>query len=194
MLEAGAPLSKALALTLLIMVILLGYQVILQPTLDLYRNNQAKISQSRDLLHRYRQLAAQRDSVAENLATMREDQDLLVGYINEASDALAAAEIQDSASKAITSSGGEMKSVQTTAAQSLDEQQGTRQIGLKFQFSATIDGLASALYELETADPYLFVDSLKVTTPGSQHASRGAAVEPKLDVRIEVFGYMLAER
>ncbi|MGI9419559.1 MAG: type II secretion system protein GspM, partial [Geminicoccaceae bacterium] len=109
MLRSGSLVSRLTAAALLVLLLLAGYQTMVRPLVELYQDNRRTITRSEDLLERYLQLAAERESLSEHLAALEQDPDRLAHYFDESSDTLAAAAIQDRAAETIASTGGEVK-------------------------------------------------------------------------------------
>lgn len=189
MLWSGSFVSRLTAVSLLVLLLLVGYQSIIRPLVERYQDNRATITRSRALLQRYLQLSDEREAFAEHLAAIEKDRKRLSQYFDESSEALAAAAIQDRVADTIASAGGEVQSLQTLPADAVEGQPMVRRIGLELRFAASIDGLAATLYQLESMKPSLFVDKLVVTARGGGLRSAGKGQESDLDIRIEVFGY-----
>ncbi len=190
MLERGSWAAKVAALGILGIVLLAAAQFIVQPLLQTYRGNQEKIAHSTDLLQRYRALAEEQPRLAERLSALEETDASSAAYLEGTSDALAAADLQDLASEAIEITGGEVKSTQSLPAVDVEDGPLLRKIAVNLRFSTDIDGLAEALYELEAGEPVLFIDLLQISAEGSRQAKQDAQSVQKLDVRLDVFGYI----
>jgi hypothetical protein len=67
-----------------------------------------------------------------------------------------------------------------------------RRAALRIQLAIAIEGLQSVLYELETGQPYLFVNELTVRQRRTRRRANVPEEEPVLDVSFEVFGYVRA--
>ena len=192
MLRPGSAPAKIVALAVLAILLLVVNQMIIQPLIGLYRDNQDHISRTSKLQQRYRALAAERPVLTRRLAAFADENDLHAAYLEGPSDALAAAELQDLAATAIGDASGEITSTQILPSVKVEDGPRLRQTGLKLRFSADIDGLAEALYDLETNEPYLFVDELLVVA-GRGLPGKEEKTEPKLDIRLEIFGYVREE-
>ncbi len=190
MLEPGSFAAKIAALGILGIVLLAGNQLIIQPLLQTYQNNREKIRHSTDLLQRYRSLVEEQPRLAERLSALETADANSAAYLEGTSDALAAADLQDLASEAIEITGGEVRSTQSLPAVDIEDGPSLRKIAVKLRFSTDIDGLAEALYELEAGEPVLFLDLLQVSAEGSRQTKLEANSVQKLDVRLDVFGYI----
>jgi general secretion pathway protein M len=191
MLRPGSPVSRLLALTLLAAVPVVGYLFVVAPVIAAYRDAGVAIAQAQRLLQSYRERAEQRPQLAQLLAAEEERAASVTGYLAAIDDALAAAELQDRVKGVVEAAGGELRSAQSLNVEPVEEIGGVRRAGLKVRFSADIESLGTILYDLETGEPYLFVDGLSVREPRRQRR-RGDEPEeaPQLDVMVDLYGYV----
>lgn len=190
MLEPGSLAAKIATLGILGILVLAGNQFIVQPLLQAHQGNREKIAQSTDLLQRYQALVEEQPKLAERLSVLETADANSAAYLEGTSDALAAADLQDLASEAIEITGGEVRSTQGLPAVNIEDGPSLRKIAVNLRFSTDIDGLAEALYELEAGEPILFIDQLQVSAEGSRQAKLEAESTQKLDVRLDIFGYI----
>lgn len=190
MLRPGSLLSRIVAIALLWLALLLGHRLIVAPLWSAYREGEQSIEQLQGLLQRYRALAEQRTILAERLAEQERRAASVAGYLEGPSDALAAAQLQDRVKSVVEAAGGELRSTQILPAAPVDGDPGFRRTTLRVQFTVTIDGLAAALYELETGQPYLLIEDLTVREQRVRRRRNQPASEPMLDVSLELFGYL----
>jgi general secretion pathway protein M len=190
MLRQGSLLSRVLAASLLGAALVAGYALIVAPVLSAYRDVSQEIEERQLLLARYRGLAGQRPELSARLADLEQQEAKLGGYLKGSSDALAAAELQDHARGVIEGAGGSLRSTQILPVAPVDSKVPVRKAALRIQFGIDIEGLQKVLYQLETRQPYLFVDQLTVRQQRMRRSSKEAEPEPLLDVSFEVFGYV----
>ena len=194
MLQPGSLLSRTLAIALLLVALLAGVRLVVEPLLGAFREAAAGIAEDEALLQRYRVLAEQRPALARRLEQQQELAASAAGYLQGPSDALAAAQLQDRVKTVIEGAGGELRSTQILPAQPIEGNAAIRRAALRVQFAVTIDGLSATLYELETGQPYLLIDQLSVR---EQRVRRRRRDEPEpetsLDVTLELSGYLQAE-
>ncbi len=190
MLRRGSLLSRLLALGLLGGVLLAAYGLVLAPVIVAYQEVGQEIEEAQLLLQRYRSLASQRPELSARLAGLEQQAAKAGGYLKGPSDALAAAELQDHARAIIDGAGGSLRSTQILPVSAEDSKVPVRRATLRIQLGISIEGLQKVLYELETGQPYLFVDQLTVRQQRMRRRSAEAEQEPVLDVSFEVFGYV----
>ncbi|MGH6899267.1 MAG: type II secretion system protein GspM [Geminicoccaceae bacterium] len=191
MLRPGSLISRLLALALLAAVPVLGYLFVVGPVIAAYRDAGEAIAQAQRLLHGYRERAEQRPQLAQLLAAEEARAGSVTGYLDAVDDALAAAELQVRLKGVVEAAGGELRSAQSLKVEPVDAVDGVRRAGLKVRFSADVESLATILYDLETGEPYLFVDALSIREPRRQRRRRDAPEEaPQLDVMVDLYGYV----
>jgi general secretion pathway protein M len=191
MLRPGSLPSRVLALALLAALPVALYAIVVAPVVAAYRESADAIAQAQTLIHSYRERAEQRSQLAQLLADEEARASSVTGYLRAVDDALAAAELQDRVKGVVEDAGAELRSAQSLNVTAVDTVPGVRRAGLKVRFTATIDSLAAILYEIETGEPYLFVDSLSIREPRRQRR-RGNEPEqaPELDVVLDLYGYI----
>jgi general secretion pathway protein M len=192
MLRRGSLASRGLALALLAGLLLAGYTFVVAPVLAAYRDTGEAVQEAQDLLQRYRALAGERTQLIEELAALEERAAQAGGYLEGSTDALAAVELQDRVRRIIEGAGGQLQSTQILPASAIDATAPVRRAALRIQLEIAINGLQSVLYELETGQPYLFVNELTVRQRRTRRRANTPEEEPVLDVSFEVFGYVRA--
>lgn len=191
LLRRGSLLSRILALALLAAAPLLAWTFVVEPVVAAYRDADEAIVQTQRLLLGYRERAEQRPRLAELVAEAEARAADVTGYLEAVDEALAAAELQDRVKVVIEGAGGALRSAQSLRVEAVEDSPGVRRAGLQVRFIADIESLASILYELETGEPYLFVDALSIREPRRQRRRRDEPEgQPQLDVVLDLYGYM----
>jgi general secretion pathway protein M len=191
MLRPGSPASRLLAVALLAAVPMIAYALVVGPIITAYRDAGEAIAQAQKLLQNYRERAEQRPQFARLLAAEEERAGSITGYLEAVDAALAAAELQDRVKGVVEQAGGTLRSAQSLEVEAVEEVAGVRRAGLKVRFAADIESLAAILYELETGEPYLFVEGLSIREPRRQRRRRDEPEQaPELDVVLDLYGYM----
>lgn len=186
----GSLPSRLLALALLIVVGLGTVRLIALPVLAAYHETAASIEQSRTLLRRYQALAAQRPQLEERLAARQEADAGSGAYLKGSSEALAAAALQEQVRTIISAAGGELRSTQILPVQPFGPEGSIRRASLRLQLAVDIEGLQQLLYELETVEPYLFVDDLNIRERRLRRLRNQDESKSLLDVDLEVSGFL----
>jgi general secretion pathway protein M len=191
MLRPGSPVSRLVALALLVAVPVLAYLLVAEPVIAAYRNAGEAIAQGQRLLQSYRERAEQRPQLAQLLAEEEERAADVTGYLAAVDDALAAVELQDRMKTVAEAAGGQLRSAQSLEVEPVDAVEGVRRAALKVRLAADIESLATILYELETGEPYLFVEALSIREPRRQRRGRDEPeAAPQLDVVVDLYGYL----
>lgn len=194
MLQEGTWPSRALAIAILLLVLLAGYHLLLTPVLERHAVNAARIDQLSRLVDGYRDLVATRPELAERLAESEGQDRAENGYWQGESAVRIAARLQDRVTRAIEAHGGRLVSVQTLKAEpGEDTEAGIQRTALNMRLTATVDGLASIMQEVEAATPYMFIDQLSVTQQRTRRLRGQTDADDqasRLDVRLDVFGYV----
>ena len=178
MLRRGSLLSRTLAVGLLGGVLLAAYGLVIAPVIAAYQEVSREIEESQQLLQGYRSLASQSPELSGRLSDLEQQAAKVGGYLKGSSDALAAAELQDHARAVIEGAGGNLRSTQILPASVVHLKVPVRRATLRIQLGVDIKGLQKVLYQLETAQPYLFVDQLTVQQQRIRRGSKELEQEP----------------
>lgn len=182
--------SRALAVALLVVAVLLGLTLLLAPTLLLRRHYDAAIETLQDHLAVYSRVAAQAPEYRKALDTMRAVNGRRF-YLTNTAPNLAAAELQDLVRAAIENNGGRITTIQT--AQPRDNGH-FREIGVNVQLFANTPNLQKILYALETQVPYTVVENITIRPLNAFRGFKPApGNEPEVSVLLDVTGFAFAE-
>jgi hypothetical protein len=89
--------------------------------------------------------------------------------ISATTETIAASELQKTLLTSLDSAGGTVRSIQSEAATNLAEE-GLRHLSAQITFDGSIEALQEFLFVVETAVPYIFVDSMIVQPSSTQAA------------------------
>ncbi len=182
--------SRALALALLALAVLLGIALLLTPFLLLHRHYDATIDALQDRVEVYRRVAAQTPELKKALEALRA-KDGRRFFLHNTAPNLAGAELQDLVRAAIENNGGRITTIQTAQPR---EDGRFRQVGINVQLFASTPNLQKILYALETQTPYTLIENITVRP---LNAFRGfkppPGNEPELSVLLDVSGFAFAE-
>jgi general secretion pathway protein M len=182
--------SRALAILLLALAVLLGLALILLPFALLHRHYDAAIEMLQERGAVYLRTAARAPEYRKAIDALRAANGRRFFLTNTAPN-LAAAELQDLVRAAIENNGGRITTIQTAQPR---EDGHFRQIGIETQLFATTPNLQKILYTLETQVPYTVVENITVRPLNAFRGFKPApGNEPELSVQLDVAGYALAE-
>lgn len=193
MLARGSLLSRTVALLLLALAVFAGHRLVVAPVMDAYAEADQTIERNRELLQRYRRLAAERPALGQLVG---EQEALLAdaaGYLVGPSDALAAAELQNRVKELVEAADGTLRSTQSLRRNDKDDPAApAHRAAVRVSFTVDIEALAEVLYQLETGEPYLFVEEVTIRELRERRRRRRDDPEPKpmLDVSLDVYGYL----
>lgn len=185
-------LSRALAVLLLLAGGLGGYLLFVHSWAVAYPAALAELRETRQRVERFRDLAARADTITAQAKAARAALLESGAFIEGASDALAAAAMQNRLDAAVEAAGGDLRSVRS---QPSDTEDGMVRVRLRAQLSTNIHGLKRLLYVLESGTPLLFVESLEVRARIARSTTQSdrLTVAPEFLVDLAVAGYRLGE-
>ncbi len=166
------------------------YLFAVAPTLAAYERTHQDLREHTELLARYQRIAATRPALEAQLAELQVRQAESGVYLSGATDALAAAELQDRVNAIIQASGGALTSTQALPVKT----EGVfRRISVRAQFTGTIEALHQAVYDLEANKPYLLVDNIDVRNRQRRRRANQPEGVPNLTIRLDLYGYLRPE-
>lgn len=179
--------SRRAAVGLLAVAVIAVIVAIALPFWMLHRHYDVALADSTDRLERYNRIAATRPEVARQLEAMR-GKDARRFFLRSGAPALSAAEAQEMLRSLVEGGGGRLITMQAPVSK---EEGRYRQITVNMQLTANMQAVRKILNAIETSVPYLFIDSLKVTSqvPGNFRPQPGA--EPEVFLQLDVAGYAL---
>jgi hypothetical protein len=182
--------SRALAILILIVAVLLGLALLVAPFVLLHRHYDLAIESMQDRLERYRRVAAQAPELKNALDALRA-KDGRRFFLKNTAPNLAGAELQDMIKAAVENNQGRITVIQNTA--SRDDGR-FRQIGVNLQLFATTANLQKILFSLETQQPYLMIENLTVRPLNAFRGFKPSpGAEPEMSVMLDVVGFAYAE-
>lgn len=182
--------SRLAAVALLAAVLGATYLYGLMPLLAAYRDTDADIGRAEELLAGFERIAARRQAYEAQLEVLSGQQSGTGVYLSGATNALAAAELQDRVKDTVQAHGGQLRSVQILPAKT--DGAFTR-VSVRVQLSANMESFHRILYSVEAGKPFVFVDNLDIR---NRRATRRAALkemDPVLMIRFDLLGYLRPE-
>ena len=182
--------SRALAVALLALAVILGITLLLAPFLLLHRHYDVAIEALQDRIEVYRRVAAQTPELKKALDALRA-KDGRRFFLRNTAPNLAGAELQDLVRAAIENNGGRITTIQTAQPR---EDGRFRQVGINVQLFATTPNLQKIVYALETQTPYALIENITVRPLNAFRGFKPApGSEPELSVLLDVSAFALAE-
>jgi general secretion pathway protein M len=177
--------NRVLAIALLFVVIGFLAVLVYVPWQQAHLHYDSAIAERLDRTARYLRIAAQRKNVEANIALIAK-RNASRFYLKASSPALAAAEVQQMAQSIVEANG---LAVESTQFSSHKDDGARRKVTVSFRLSGPLPAVQKALYELETALPYLYVDNLVVRSNSGRNARPAPGVEPQILVQFDLYAF-----
>ena len=184
--------SKATALMLLVIVVLLVYVLLFHWFVLRHMEYAEEVGELRSQLGRFQSVAAQSESLQLQLTTIRSsqnDEGLFLKYPSF-----------DEAAAALSGSIGNMVSTQADDSCQIVSRQPVRprvqerfqRVTVNVRMRCDAEDFLQILYGMETSMPLMLVDNLNVIRPRTTRRQRGqqTQVQVALDIRFNVSGYL----
>ncbi|WP_448506873.1 type II secretion system protein GspM [Immundisolibacter sp.] len=184
-LEVSPWQGRIAAVVLLFGVFFAAGVMVYLPYQKLHQRYDARIDELLQHIGRYRGIAGTRPVIEANIARLKK---LDPGrfYLKASAPALAAAEVQQMAMNAIEPNQLQVESTQIAA----HKDDGTRRkVTVNFRLRGPLPAVHKALYQLETAVPYLFLDNLVIRSTVTRNYRPVPGVEPDVSVQFDLSGY-----
>ena len=182
--------SRALAVALLFLAVLLALVLLLAPFLLLHRHYDQAIASMHDRLGRYSRVAAEAPELKKALEALRA-KDGRRFFLKNTAPNLAGAELQDLVRAAIENNGGRITTVQIATPK---DDGRFRQIGVNVQLFATTPNLQKILYTIETQPPYMLIENLTIRPLNAFRGFKPApGAEPEVSVLLDIVAFAYAE-
>ena len=178
-----------LAVAMLASLVALITLAIVVPAVMLHRHYDANIARLSRQVSTQTAFNAMRPRLTEKLALLK-SRDVRKFFLKGTSAALALAELQELVRSTIESNGGRV--VSSVPGNVAKEEGPYRQVATTFNMNANNANLLRLLYTFETKEPYLFIDSIAVTSqaPSGFRPAPGTA-EPEMFIQLELHGFAL---
>lgn len=182
------PSERLAAVSLLIGLMLLVGGLGVLPAVQHVRSMENELAQNRTmighLVERAGERALTRTAAKATVRRIAESD----RYIRAATQGLAGAALQGRIEAAVAANGGEIRSIRTLPTKTAD---GMVRIQLSISLSIAHAGLLRTLGELESGEPFLFVDNLQITSAAWRRALLNhPSTADTLIVRVDMYGYM----
>jgi general secretion pathway protein M len=188
-LQAGSFASRFAAFALLAFVILASWLVIVAPILTAHRELGSTIEFSRGVLNRYRALSAHHAQLVDRLEALEGTATEVGAYLTEPTDTLAVAALQEHVQRIVGRAGGKLRSSQVLTVEPAPLEIAAKRVGLKIQLMLEMGGLQDLFYDLETAQPFVFVSEVTISNVREFQHRNDAKTEPMLEVGLQVYAF-----
>ena len=178
-----------LAVAILVLLLALITVAIAVPAVMLHRHYDENIAKLSRQVSTQTAFNAMRPRLTEKLELLK-SRDVRKFFLKGTSTALALAELQEIVRSTIETNGGRV--VSSVPGNVAKEEGAYRQVATTFNMNASNVNLRRLLHAFETKEPYLFVDSIAVTSqvPSGFRPAAGTA-EPEMFIQLELHGFAL---
>ena len=173
------------ALALLLLAVLAVATLIAVPVYKLHEHYDAALESLQFRFNKLRAVAAQKAEIQKGLAAVK-GENAARFFLKNSAPNLAGSELQDLVRAAVEKGGARLTSVQVAAPK---EEGRYRQIVLNTQIIGNVITLQKTLHALESALPYVFVDTLRINTTQFRGARMNPGAEPEVTVQMDVSAY-----
>ena len=177
--------NRALAIFILVFLIISMCLIFITPLYLIHRHYNVPLDRLWELKQRYERIIVAEDEIQKFLTAIRNGNTDQI-YLKSSVPALAAAEIQAFAKQTIESNGGKLA---TTSIVPVNDEEGYREVSVSVQFLCSIRALRQILYQLESAQPFLFVDNATFRSITKIPYVPAPGVEPQISVQLDLIGY-----
>jgi general secretion pathway protein M len=178
--------GRAVAVALLLVVALALWLGVASPIVALYQGRADDLVQRRALAAKMTEVAASLPSLQSEAAAQQTSAQPPSLMLGGATDALAAAQLQENLEKAATASGVVLMSAESVPVQPVGS---VRRIGLKIQVSGKYSAFVDFMVHVDGALPPLLVDELQMQGTFAEDESDGATV-----TSLTVYGFRGGEK
>ena len=178
---------RFLALALLLAVVYLPYALVVAPILAAYAGTRAEIDEYRDLIQRYRTIAADRGDLEEELATAQRNVFPSQYYLLGENPALVAASLQNQIKTFVENTGGKLLSTQILPSQ---VEQGSTRVTVRVRMTGSIESVYKALYAIESNRPALFIETVDLNARQVRIRGQQDTEQSELTAGYDVYGYL----
>jgi general secretion pathway protein M len=174
--------SRALAVALLIGALVFVGLAVVYPLAGAYSAGTEEIEDLAFRIGRLRRVAQSADAWSARAEKTRAQTEEEGQFLEGATPALAAAELQARIKQLAEDAGGTLTSTQASAPR---EEEGFTRVGVRANMTGTVHTLREVLHAVESSRPYLLVSTLNIS------ADRGRQAQPgQLRMDVEIYGYL----
>lgn len=161
---------------------------LLAPVYDLLTDRDSLIRQRSETLARFQAIAA-REAEVQAAAARPEGQQDRGEFLSGPNDSVIGADLQTRLKAIAERSGVRIRTIQGQPTKPVGP---LRYIGAQLTINGNLQRIQSAVYEIETSKPYLFVTNASLKLASSSALPGAAAEEPVIEARLDVFGALPA--
>lgn len=181
-------LGRALAVSLVLLLVGLAWQLVLDPVAAAFTDRWDARAELEASLAEYRRRSAPLRELSDQREALLRRQTGQAGLLSDANAALAGAGLQATMRRLLDANNSALRSLQALPVR-LDG--GLQRIAVRLDATVPAGRLLDLLYAIEAADPYLFVDGIDLRVPDT--LPRDGAGHAQLALRAEIAAYRRPE-
>ena len=183
--------SRLTAILLLVVALIVVYMVGFHWFVQRHLDYAEQLSDLRGQLARFESIAAQRDPLQEQLATIRASRDDEELFLTENNFNEAAASMSDRLGRMVQAEASDSCQIVSRQPVRPRDQERFQKVTVNVRMRCHGEDLLQILYRLEAEIPMVLVDDLNIVRPRARRARRGAQpVTQPLDIRFNMSGYL----
>jgi general secretion pathway protein M len=181
--------SKATALMLLVIAVLLVYLLVFHWFVLRHREYAQEIGELREQLGRFQAVAAQRETLQQQLVQIRGADSDAALFLSQATFDEAAAAMSSAIGDLVSTEADD--SCRITSRQPIPSrvQERFQKVTVNVRMRCDAEDFLKILYGMETGVPLMLVDDVNIIKPRARR-SRDAVAQGDLDIRFNVSGYL----
>jgi len=183
-------LSRLAALALLALLLGATWHYVVEPVTAHVRQINESIALNRQLVDRLVRSIGSRAELTARIEALRDEMARSSHYLRAATEPLAAAKMRKQLQRALGRGNVDVKSFQALAS---SEAIALTRVNARVVLQGEFDALIEAFYRLETEEPYLFIDDLRLKRAAARRARQGMIQPTKLSVVFLLSGFLPPE-
>jgi general secretion pathway protein M len=187
-LERNTPISRGIAVLLLLFVLAVIYLLLVAPLLHHYRESRQELEHLTRQVVAYERIAESRSEVEKLFAAMHPEQETLGYYLKGGTKALASAELQTYVRTIIENAEGNLVSTQPM---DKGEREPERMVKVNVRMSGNVESLLHVFYRIANGVPVLLTDEVLIRRNKSSLSRTGVDEgDDVLDIQFTLTGFV----
>lgn len=180
-------LALGLLLLLLLIIVIIAIFPLVSNGLNYYEQRQELTFR----LEKSKQIVARKESVMENIESIKQQYIKQNYFSTQNTVALASADLQRFIKMTISAAGGQLTSTQVLPSK---QEEGFNKITLKVRMSGDVEILREVLHKIESSSPIMIVTQLDIRPVRGKRNRKTRKIEPsnKLNINFQAVGFMRA--
>lgn len=187
-LEPSSPQARVLAIGLAVLTALAIWCLAVQPQIDAFAEKREALVAAQQLAAEFRRRTIPLAELQAQRETLKAQKVKETGTLEAANAAVASANLQAQIRNLLSAAGGSVRSLQALPPV---QEAHLQKIAIRIDATVGINRLFDFLYAAETANPYLFIDSLEIRA--SEQAARSGQAAPMLSLRGDLYAFLKTE-